>query len=112
LLTPLAATLALAARAVRSSTRGRPRSLGRRVERRVEAERRGRRRRRFQFGLGFASATATAAAVLVLVLGGGSDSTPGTKVEFANLPQGVHIWSDLQQRPWGTEVSVYVHGMH
>jgi anti-sigma factor RsiW len=112
LLTPLAEILPLADPAWLSSTPLPPRSLGRRVERRVEAERRGRRRRRLQFGLGFATATATAAAVLVLVLGGGSDSTPGTKVEFANLPQGVHIWSDLQQRPWGTEVSVYVHGMH
>jgi anti-sigma factor RsiW len=111
LLTPLAEILPLADPAWLTNTPVPPRGLGRRVARRVEAERRGLRRRRLRIGATLAGATAAAAVAAVLTFGGGSSSTGGSPVEFADLPAGVHIWSDLTPKPWGTEVSVYVHGM-
>jgi anti-sigma factor RsiW len=111
LLAPLAEILPLADPAWLTSNPAPPRNLGRRVARRVEAERRGLRRRRLRIGAGLASAAAAAVTVLVLVLGGGAGSPGGTPVEFANLPQGVHIAGDLTPHSWGTEVSVYVHGI-
>jgi len=111
LLSPLAEILPLADPAWLTSAPSPPRGLGRRIARRVEAERRGLRRRRLQIGFGLSAAGTAAAAVLVLALGAGSGGSTGTRVAFANLPRGVQISSDLQSRPWGTQVSVYVHGM-
>ena len=111
LLSPLAEILPLADPAWLSAAPAAPRGLGRKVARKVEAERRGVRRRRFQIGFGLAAATAAAVTVLVLAIGAGSGGPAGTRVAFADLPRGVQISGDLQQRSWGTEVSVYVHGM-
>src|SRR5439155_26640678 len=71
LLSPLAEILPLADPAWLSGAPAAPRSLGRKVARKVEAERRGLRRRRLEIGLGLATATATAATVLVLAIGAG-----------------------------------------
>ncbi len=110
LLSPLAEILPLADPAWLTSTPVAPRGLGRRVARKIEAERRGVRRRRLRLAAGFTTATAAAGTVLVLALSAGS-SGPDTEVAFADVPQGVHITGDLTSRSWGTEVSVYVDGI-
>ncbi len=89
-------------------------SLGRRIERRVQSERRGQRRRRLRFGLALGGAAAAAAAVLAVVILPGGSSTrppPGTEVRFAHLPAGVRIAAHLMPQPYGSQVDVYVHGM-
>jgi anti-sigma factor RsiW len=110
LLAPLAKILPLADPDRLAATPAPPRNLGRKVLRTIEAERRSQRRRRLRFGLGFAGAAATAAAIGVLALGGSPEPT-GTRVAFAQLPAGMEISGHLQERSWGTEVSVYVHGV-
>ena len=91
-----------------------PSSLGRRIARRVESERRGERRRRLRFGLALGGvATAVAAVLAVLVLPGGSPEPgpAGSEVRFAQLPPGVRIAAHLTPQPYGSQVDVYVHGM-
>jgi anti-sigma factor RsiW len=111
LLRPMAEVLPLADPSWLDEAPAPPSSLGRRIARKVEAEQRVQ-RRRFRLRAGFgAAAVATAAALALVLTGGGSAGPEGTRVEFANLPQGVRIGAHLQPRPWGSQVSVYVHGM-
>jgi hypothetical protein len=86
-----------------------PPRLGERIARRIAAERRSdtRRRTRFRLGLGAAAAAAAAAAVILL---GSSPSTPSQAVAFQSLPRGVSVGATLSPRPWGSDVSLQVHG--
>lgn len=112
LLLPIAEVLPLADPAWLGPAPAPPSSLGRRVARRVEAERRGKLRRRLRIGFALGGVSTVAAAVLAVVLIGGSSPAPaGAHVEFAQLPRGVHIGARIEPRPWGSEVNVYVHGM-
>ena len=112
LLLPIAAVLPLADPKWLGPAPAPPASLGRRVARKVEAERRGKRRHRLRIGFALGGVSAAAAAALAVVLIGGSSPTPaGAHVEFASLPRGVRIGAQIEPRPWGSEVSVYVHGM-
>jgi anti-sigma factor RsiW len=94
-----------------------PRSLGKRVERGIAAEKRARRVRRFRLG-GVAVATAAAAAAVaaILFLGGGAEraQTPGgqpQRVAFTSTPRGVEIGATLAPRAWGSEISLEVRGI-
>jgi hypothetical protein len=58
-----------------------------------------------------AAAVAGAAAVVVVVSMAGSDrSTPAETVAFRSLPRGASAEATLASRPWGSEISVEVHG--
>jgi Putative zinc-finger/Anti-sigma-K factor rskA len=88
-----------------------PSRLGERIFSRIAAERRAERGRRTRLRLGLAAAVAGAAAVVVVVSMAGSDrSTPAETVAFRSLPRGASAEATLAPRPWGSEVSVRVHG--
>jgi hypothetical protein len=88
-----------------------PPRLGERIFRRIAAERRAERGRRTRLRLGLAAAVAGAAAVVVVVSMAGSDrSTPAETVAFRSLPRGASAEATLASRPWGSEISVEVHG--
>ena len=86
-----------------------PPRLGERIVGRIAVERRAERRRtRLRVGLTAAVAAAVAAAAVTLV--GTDQSTPSETVAFRSLPRGASAEATLAPRPWGSEVSVQVHG--
>ncbi|HVC07110.1 MAG TPA: anti-sigma factor [Solirubrobacterales bacterium] len=92
-----------------------PAALGERIATQIGAERRrGRQRRRLRRGLALSGASAAVAAVAlaIFVLPGGSGGAPAQRVVFRSLPLGVKIAATLQPRAFGTEISMYVSGMH
>src|SRR5215218_3926782 len=87
-----------------------PAQLADRIARRIAAERRAANRRRARFGLGAAAAAAAAAVFAALVLGGSPSRTSAETVAFRSLPEGASAQASLEPRPWGTQVSIRVHG--
>ena len=86
-----------------------PPRLGERIVGRIAVERRAERRRtRLRVGLTAAVAAAVAAAAVTLV--GTDQSAPSETVAFRSLPRGASAEATLAPRPWGSEVSVQVHG--
>jgi hypothetical protein len=84
----------------------------------IEAEERQKRRVRLRWRLGWAGAAATAAAtalVAVALVGGGGggsgESSPQQRVDFASVPQGIHINASLEPRSFGTQIQMWVHGV-
>jgi hypothetical protein len=88
-----------------------PPGLGERIATRIAAERRIGRRRRTRLRFGLAAAAAVAATVAAAVIFVGSDeSVPSETVAFRSLPRGASAEATLVPRPWGSEISVQVHG--
>ena len=88
-----------------------PPRLGERIVGRIAVERRTERRRRTRLRLGLtAAAAAAAAAAAVVTLVGSDQSTPSETVAFQSLPRGASAEATLAPRPWGSEISVRVHG--
>jgi putative zinc finger protein len=87
-----------------------PPRLGERIVRRIAVERLAERRRRTRLRLGLTAAAAAAAAAAVITLVGADQSTPSETVAFRSLPRGASAEATLAPRPWGSEVSVQVHG--
>lgn len=87
-----------------------PPGLSERIVRRIAVERRAERRGRTRLRLGVAAAAAAAAAAAVVTLVGSDQSTPSETVTFRSLPRGASAEATLAARPWGSEVSVQVHG--
>lgn len=111
LLSPLADLLPLADPAWLGVAPEPPTGLGRSVVRRVEAERRVQRRRWLRVGVLGGLSTAAAAVLALVVFGGSAPAPAGAHVDFAGLPRGVRIGAHIEPRAWGSNVSVYVHGM-
>lgn len=90
-----------------------PAELGRRVAAAIGGERRVAQRRRWRLGLALGGAAAAVAAVLAIaILPGGDGGNPKQHVEFASLPAGVKIGATLEPHAYGTEIRVYVKGIH
>jgi hypothetical protein len=89
---------------------GPPPRLGERIVRRIAVERLAKRRRRTRLRVGLTAAAAAAAAAAVITLVGADQSTPAETVAFRSLPRGASAEAALAARPWGSEVSVQVHG--
>jgi len=87
-----------------------PPRLGERIVGRIAVERRAERRRRTRLRLGLTAAAAAAAAAAVVTLVGADQSTPSETFAFRSLPRGASAEATLAPRPWGSEVSVQVHG--
>jgi Anti-sigma-K factor rskA/Putative zinc-finger len=87
-----------------------PPRLGQRIVGRIAVERRTERRRRTRLRLGLTAAAAAAVAAAVVTLVGSDQSTPSQTVAFRSLPRGASAEATLAPRPWGSEVSVQVHG--
>jgi hypothetical protein len=87
-----------------------PPRLGERIVGRIAVERRAERRRRTRLRLGLTAAAAAAVVAAVVTLGGSDQSTPSETVAFRSLPRGASAEATLAPRPWGSEVSVRVHG--
>jgi len=87
-----------------------PPRLGDRIVGRIAVERRTERRRRTRLRLGLTAAAAAAAAAAVVTLVGSDQSTPSETVAFRSLPRGASAEATLAPRPWGSEISVRVHG--
>jgi hypothetical protein len=87
-----------------------PPRLGERIVGRIAVERRAERRRRTRLRLGLTAAAAAAAAAAAVTLVGSDQSTPSETVAFRSLPRGASAEATLAPRPWGSEVSVQVHG--
>jgi hypothetical protein len=89
--------------------------LGERIATTIGAERgqKRRRQRRVRFGFAFGGAAAVAATVLALIIlpGGGGGVAPEQRVQFADLPAGVHIYATLEPHAFGTEIHMYVKGV-
>jgi anti-sigma factor RsiW len=114
-LAPMAALLRRADPERLSPTPAPPAYLGDRIARRIAAERAARRRRRLRLGLGVGAATAAATAALLLGLvftGSESNAPEGQMVAFHHLPKDVSVDARLVPRPWGSDVSVWVRGVH
>lgn len=112
-LAPVAAMLARADPDRLAPAPAPPPGLGERIAQRIAAERRSRRRARVRLGLALGAATAAAAAatVIAVTLVRSPESPPPSQtVAFPALPRGVSIQANLQPRPWGSDVSVEVHG--
>lgn len=87
-----------------------PPRLGERIVRRIAVEHHAERGRRTRLRLGLTAAAAAAAAAAVVALVGADQSTPAETVAFRSLPRGASAEATLAPRPWGSEVSVQVHG--
>jgi len=87
-----------------------PPRLGERIVGRIAVERRAERRRRTRLRLGLTAAATAAAAAAIVTLMGSDQSTPSQTVAFRSLPRGASAEATLAPRPWGSEVSVRVHG--
>lgn len=89
-----------------------PPGLGQRIARRIAAERRAARRRRVRLtvGLSGAAAAAVAVALIAVTVVHSPQSAPPQRVAFPALPKGVSVEASLEQRPWGSDVSVQVRG--
>ena len=87
-----------------------PPRLGERIVGRIAVERRAERRRRTRLRLGLTAAAAAAAAAAIVTLVGTDQSTTSETVAFRSLPRGASAEATLAPRPWGSEVSVQVHG--
>ncbi|MEK6271932.1 MAG: anti-sigma factor [Actinomycetota bacterium] len=87
-----------------------PPRLGERIVSRIAAERRAERRRRTRLRLGLTAAAAAAAAAAAVTLVGSDQSTSSETVAFRSLPRGASAEATLAPRPWGSEISVRVHG--
>ena len=87
-----------------------PPRLGERIVGQIAVERRAERRRRTSLRLGLTAAAAAAAAAAIVTLVGTDQSTLSETVAFRSLPRGASAEATLAPRPWGSEVSVQVHG--
>jgi len=87
-----------------------PPRLGERIVGRIAVERRAERRRRTRLRVGLTAAVAAAAAAAAVTLVGTDQGTPAETVAFRSLPRGASAEATLAPRPWGSEVSVQVHG--
>ena len=87
-----------------------PPRLGERIVGRIAVERRAERRRRTRLRVGLTAAVAAAVAAAAVTLVGTDQSAPSETVAFRSLPRGASAEATLAPRPWGSEVSVQVHG--
>jgi Putative zinc-finger/Anti-sigma-K factor rskA len=110
-LAPVASLLERADPAWLAPAPGPPPRLGERIVSRIAAERRAERRRRTRLRLGLAAAAAAAvAAASVTLVGSDDQSTSSETIAFRSLPRGASAEATLVPRPWGSEISVQVHG--
>jgi Putative zinc-finger len=92
-----------------------PVDLGQRIAATIEGEkerlrRRGQRRRLGGFALGGAAAALATAVLLLFVLGDG-EAGPERQVKFVSESGEVRIYATLEPHAYGTEISMYVHGV-
>lgn len=89
-----------------------PPGLANRIARLIAAERKRALRRRVGLGLGLAAAATAAAAAILLALSltGSTGDRPARTIAFGRLPPAVSVRASLEPRPYGSDVTMWVHG--